>query len=59
LPKQRGREGVTWEHLGPENGKGASAAAALAAIGTKDALSPGRLAVGFDGIVAVEQAVPV
>lgn len=59
LRKQRGTEGVTREHLGPENGERAAAAATLAAIGTKDPLSPGCLAVGFGGIVAVEQAVPV
>lgn len=47
------------QDLGQENGKSASAAAALAAIGTEDPLSPGRLAVGFGGIVAVENAVPV
>ena len=59
LRKQRGTEGVTREHLGPENGERAAAAATLAAIGTKDPLSPGCLAVGCGGIVAVEQAVPV
>jgi len=50
---------MAWQDLGPENGKGASAAVALAAIGTKDPLSPGRLAVGLGGIVAVKNAVPV
>jgi hypothetical protein len=58
-PQQRGRDAMARQDLGQENGKSASAAAALAAIGTKDPLSPGRLAVGFGGIVAVENAVPV
>jgi hypothetical protein len=50
---------MAWQDLGQENGKGASAAAALAAIGTKDPLAPGRLAVGFGRIVAAKNAVPV
>jgi len=50
---------VTRQNLGQEDRKGASAAAALAAIGTKNPLSSGRLAVGFARIVAVKKAVPV
>ncbi len=50
---------MTRQNLGQEDRKGASAAAALAAIGTKNPLPSGRLAVGFAGIVAVKNAVPV
>jgi hypothetical protein len=47
------------QDLGPENRKRASTAATPAAIGTKNPLATGRLAVGLGRIVAAEQAVPV
>ena len=58
-PEHRGRKAMSRQDLSPENGKRATAAAAPAAIGTKNPLTPGRLAVGLGGIVAEEQAVPV
>jgi hypothetical protein len=54
LPQERRADRVAREHLGQEEGKRASAAAALAAIGTKDPLAPGQATVGGGGIVAVE-----
>ena len=59
VPEHRGRQTVTGQDLSPENGKRASAAAALAAIGTKNPLTTDRLAVGIGGVVAVEKTVPV
>jgi hypothetical protein len=59
LAQQRGGEGMTREHSSQEDGESPSATPALAAIGTKDPLAPGRAAVECGGIVAVEQTVPV
>jgi len=50
---------VTGQNLSQEDRKGASASPALSAIGTKNPLSSGQLAVGFGGIVAVKKAVPL
>ena len=59
LPKQRGRGGMSRQDIRQEDRKGAPAAAALAAIGTKDPLAADQLSIGLSGIVALEKAVPV
>lgn len=59
LPHNGGVEGVPRQHLRPKNGEGAPAAAAPAAIGAKDSLSPSGLAIGLGGIVAEKKAVPI
>lgn len=59
LPQPRGGEAMARQDVGQKNGKGASAAAALAAVGTKDPLTSDGLSVGLVGIVAVKEAVPV
>lgn len=58
-PHPRGGERVPWQHVRQQQGKGAPATAALAAIGTKYPLAADRVAGGLVGIVAVEEAVPV
>jgi len=59
LPKQRGRGGMARQNIGREDGKGAPASTALAAIGTKDPLAADQLSIGLGGVVALEKAVPV
>ena len=58
-PHPRRRQGVTGQHLSPEHGKGASAPAAAAAIGTKDPLPTRRAGIRAGRIIAVELAVAV
>jgi hypothetical protein len=50
---------VTRQNLGQKNGKGPATTATLAAIGTKDPLTPLGLSGGLGRIVAVKFAVPV
>lgn len=59
LPQPRGREGVAWQNLSQEKGKGAPATAALAAIGTEDPLTAHRPSVHPRGVVAGELAVAI
>ena len=58
-PQPRGRKRVPWQHRRQEQGKRASAPAALAAVGAEDPLAADRLAGRVGRIVAVEQAVPI
>jgi len=50
---------VTGQHLSQEDGKGSSAATALAAIGAKDPLPAQGLSVGQGRVIAVKLAVAV
>lgn len=58
-PHQRRGQGVMWQHVSQENGKGLSTAAAPSAIGTKHALSARPLLGAIKRIIAVKNAVPV
>lgn len=58
-PQARGGERVPWQHVRQHQGEGAPATAALAPIGTEDPLAPDGAPVGFIGIVAAQDAVPV
>ena len=59
LPKQRGRERVARQHVGEMQRKRLAATAALAAIGTKNALAPVHPVRRPRGIMAEEKTVPV
>ncbi len=59
LPEERGSDRVARENVSHKEGESASAAAALAAIGTKDTLPPGEMTAAGGRIVAVKEAVPV
>jgi hypothetical protein len=59
LPQPGRGDTVAWQHVGQENRKGLSAAAALASARTINPLAPELLAGGIGGVVAVEEAVAV
>lgn len=58
-PQLGSEEGMSRQHVGQHEGKGPSATAALAAVGTKHPLAPQGLAAGVGRIVAAQKAVPV
>src|SRR5262245_21637084 len=45
IPEQRGTDRMAWQGVGEENGEGAPATAALAAIGAEDPLAPAQAAI--------------
>jgi hypothetical protein len=58
-PHAGGGERMSRQHVGPHQGKGASATATRPAIGTEYPLATDRAAVGLIGIVAAKNAMPV
>ena len=59
LGQPHGANGVARQNVRQEDGKSASASAALPAIGAKNPLPPGEAAIGLGRIIAEEQTVPV